>query len=252
MPFYQLPTGGSPVLAGNGAPNNAIGNVGDLFIDRDNAFLYGPKESGGWPTGPIDLSQGPTGATGSVGPTGPAITGPTGAVGPTGATGETGSVGPTGSQGESITGPTGPQGDSITGPQGDVGDVGPTGPSGGPTGESGATGPTGAQGGFDNAQLINARTASYTLVLEDAGKLVTMSAATGTLVLTLPPASSVAFATGTHVDVARLGTGPVTITGATGVTVHATPGSSLRAQFSAATCILYDGDTWLVAGDITT
>jgi hypothetical protein len=225
MPFYQLPTGGSPVLAGNGAPDNAIGNVGDLFIDRDNAFLYGPKEAGGWPTGPIDLSQGPTGATGSVGPTGPSVTGATGPVGATGA--------------------------SVTGPQGSVGDVGPTGPSGGPTGESGATGPTGAQGGFDNAQLINARTASYTLVLEDAGKLVTMSAATGTLVLTLPPASSVAFATGTHVDVARLGTGPVTITGATGVTVNATPGSSLRARFSAATCILYDGDTWLIAGDLS-
>lgn len=275
MPFFSLPTGGSPVLAGNGAPDNAIGNVGDLFIDRDNKLLYGPKEFGGWPTGPIDLSNGPTGATGSVGnvgPTGPAITGPTGA---TGATGSVGGIGVTGPQGDSITGPTGPsitgptgatgatgsvggtgptgpQGDSITGPQGSVGDVGPTGPSGGPTGDTGSTGPTGAQGGFDNAQLINARTASYTLVLEDAGKLVTMSAATGTLILTLPPASSVAFATGTHVDVARLGTGPVLITGATGVTVNSTPGSSLRAQFSAASCILYDGDTWLVAGDITT
>lgn len=249
MPFFSLPTGGSPVLAGDGAPGSGVGNVGDLFIDRTNKLLYGPKEAGGWPTGPIDLSNGPTGATGSVGATGPSVTGPTGpsVTGPTGAASTvTGPSGPTGS-----VGPTGPQGESITGPQGSTGDVGPTGPSGGPTGESGPTGPTGAQGGFDNAQLINAQTANYTLVLEDAGKLVTMANATGTLYLTLPPASSVAFPTGTHVDVARLGTGPVQITGATGVTVNATPGTALRARFSAATCILYEGDTWLVAGDIS-
>lgn len=274
MPFFSLPTGGSPVLAGDGAPGSGVGNVGDLFIDRTNKMLYGPKEAGGWPTGPIDLSNGPTGATGSVGATGPSVTGPTGpsvtgptgpsVTGPTGATGSVGATGPsvTGATGPASTvtgpsgptgsvGPTGPQGESITGPQGSTGDVGPTGPSGGPTGESGATGPTGAQGGFDDAQLINAQTANYTLVLEDAGKLVTMANATGTLYLTLPPASSVAFPTGTHVDVARIGTGPVQITGATGVTVNATPGTTLRARFSAATCILYEGDTWLVAGDIS-
>lgn len=225
MPFFSLPTGGSPVLAGDGAPGSGVGNVGDLFIDRSNKLLYGPKEAGGWPTGPIDLSNGPTGATGSVGATGPSVTGP--------------------------TGPSGPQGDSVTGPVGSTGPAGPTGPEGGPTGSAGATGPTGAQGGFNNAQLINARTANYTLVLEDAGKLVTMAAATGVLFLTLPAASSVAFPTGTHVDIARIGTSPVTITGATGVTVNATPGTSLRARFSAATCILYDGNTWLVAGDLS-
>lgn len=175
MPFFSLPTGGSPVLAGVTAPTGGVGNVGDLFIETSNKLLYGPKEAGGWPTGPIDLSNGPTGPTG----------------------------------------------------------------------------PTGDAGGYDVAQLINARTADYTLVLSDAGKLVTMSSATGTLFLTLPPASSVAFATGTHVDVARIATGAVTITGATGVTVHATPGQRLRARYSAASCVLYAGDTWLVVGDTT-
>ena len=262
MPFFSLPTGGSPVLAGVTAPTGGIGNVGDLFIDKTSKLLYGPKEAGGWPSGPIDLSNGPTGgvgATGSVGPTGAAsnVTGPSGAVGPTGSTGPASTVaGPTGPSG----GPTGPTGASgsvgATGATGSAGAAstvtGPTGPSGGPTGSVGPTGPSGAKGGFDNAQLINARTADYTLVLSDAGKLVTMTTgATGTLFLVLPPASSVAFATGTHVDVARLGTGPVTITGATGVTVNATPGKKLRAQFSAATCILYQGDTWLVAGDLS-
>lgn len=276
MPFFSLPTGGSPVLADNTGPSGSIGNVGDIFIDKSAQLLYGPKEAGGWPSGPIDLSNGPTGAAGptgpsSTGPTGPSVTGPTGAAatgptgpsvtGPTGAdssvTGPTGPsvTGPTGAD-SSVTGPTGPSvtgptGASSTGPTGPTGSLGPTGPEGGPTGDAGGTGPTGAVGGFDAAQLINARTADYTLVLADAGKLVTMSSTTGTLYLTLPPASSVAFATGTHVDVARIGTGPVTVTGATGVTVHATPGAALRARFSAATCILYEGDTWLIAGDLS-
>lgn len=237
MPFFSLPTGGSPVLAGVTAPTGGIGNVGDLFIDRVGKLLYGPKEGGGWPSGPIDLSQGPTGGVGA-----------TGATGATGV-GATGSVGPTGSTGPSVTGPTGPASfvPGPTGPSG--GPTGPTGPSGGPTGNAG---PTGAQGGFNAAQDINARTADYTLALSDAGKLVTMTTgSTGTQFVILPAASGVAFATGTHVDVARLGTGPVTITGATGVTVNATPGQRLRARFSAATCVLYAGDTWLVVGDLS-
>ena len=57
MPFFALPTGGaSPVIAGNGAPNSSLGNIGDLFIDTANAYLYGPKELAGWGT-PIDLSH---------------------------------------------------------------------------------------------------------------------------------------------------------------------------------------------------
>lgn len=97
MPFYQLPTGGSPVLGGYAAPTGGIGNDGDLFIDLANKTLYGPKAAGSWPTG-IDLSQGPTGVTGSVGATGPAVTGPTGSTG-----GIAFSVGPTAPTAPSLT-----------------------------------------------------------------------------------------------------------------------------------------------------
>lgn len=283
MPFFSLPTGGSPVLADITGPTGGVGNVGDLFLDKTSKLLYGPKESGGWPSGPIDLSNGPTGptgsastvtgptgvgATGSVGPTGPSgptgaastVAGPTGpSGGPTGATGSVGATGSTGATGaagaaSTVTGPTGPTGSvGATGATGAASTVaGPTGPAGGPTGESGPTGPSGSQGSFDAAQVINARTADYTLVLSDAGALVTMvTGSTGIQYVTLPAAASVAFATGTHVDLARLGTGPVVVTGATGVTVNATPGPKLRAQFSAASCILYAGDTWLVVGDLS-
>ena len=372
MPFFSLPTGGSPVLAGSGAPTGSVGNVGDLFIDQSNKLLYGPKTIGGWPSGPIDLSNGPTGVSGPTGSTGPSVTGPTGstggiafsATGPTaptaanltvagaiwlddstgkyfvrygsqfieigvqgergatgstgaasnvtgptgstgaasvvtGPTGSTGSTGPTGSTGSTgpastVTGPTGSTGSTgptgstgstgpastVTGPTGSTGSTGPTGsagaastvtgptgstgptgaassvtgptgPSDGPTGPSGPSGPTGPAGSFSDAQSISASVTGYTLVLGDAGKLVTMDAATGTITVTIPPASSVAFPTGTHVDFARLGVAAVRVTGATGVTVNATPGSNLRAQYSAATAIRYAGDTWLLVGDLS-
>ena len=300
MPFFSLPTGGSPVLAGSGTPTGALGNVGDLFIDQANQLLYGPKTLAGWPSGPVNLSNGPTGSTGPSGPTGstgPGITGPTGgiafsATGPTAPTatgltvagavwlddstgryyvrygsqfieiGVQGERGPTGATGaaSNVTGPTGSVGptgaaSTVTGPTGSVGPTGaastvpgPTGPSGGPTG---STGPSGPAGSFSDAQSINAQTTGYTLALSDAGKLVTLNASTGTINVVIPAAASVAFATGTHIDLARIGDAGVTVTGATGVTVNATPGQKLRAKFSAGTAILYSGDTWLVVGDLS-
>jgi len=178
MPFYQLPSGASPVLAGTAPPTGGIGTDGDLFIDRTNKFLYGPKAAGAWPTG-IDLSNGPTGVTGNVGATGatgPQVTGPTGGiaftVGPTAPTapsltvagavwldqntgryfvryqtqfievGVQGERGPTGVTGpvSTVTGPTG-SASTVTGPTGPVSNV--TGPTGSTGAASSVTGPTG-------------------------------------------------------------------------------------------------------------
>ena len=183
MPFFSLPTGGSPVLAGSGAPTGSVGNVGDLFIDQSNKLLYGPKTIGGWPSGPIDLSNGPTGVSGPTGSTGPSVTGPTGVTGGI-AFSATGPTAPTaanltvagaiwlddstgkyfvrygsqfieiGVQGErGATGSTGAA-STVTGPTGSVGATGSTGAASvvtGPTGSTGAastvTGPTGPSGG---------------------------------------------------------------------------------------------------------
>ena len=272
MPFFALPTGGaSPILTTNGSPTGTLGNLGDLAIDKADAEvkLYGPKDVGGWPTG-IAL-RGPTGgiAFAATGPTAPAGMTLAGAVWLDDSTGkyfvryetnwiEIGVQGERGPTGPHVTGPTGsastvtgPTGPSVTGPTGAASNVtGPTGPSvTGPTGAASTV--TGPAGSFSDAQSINTQTANYTLVLTDAGKLVTMNAATGTLTVTIPAAASVAFATGTHVDLARLGDAAVTVTGATGVTVNATPGASLREKFSAGTAILYDGNTWLLVGDLS-
>lgn len=205
MPFFSLPSGASPVLAGNGAPTGGVGNAGDLFIDRANKLLYGPKDAvSGWPTG-IDLSNGPTGPTSTVpgptgpastvtGPTGPAVTGPTGpastVTGPTGMTGATGSTGPqstvTGPTGaaSTVTGPTGAAGPSVTGP---TGPQGATGPSGGPTGSTGPTG-AGARGG------INVQNATGTIALDGtAAKYQFIKPMGGNRTLTLPTGVDVGF-----------------------------------------------------------
>lgn len=100
------------------------------------------------------------------------------------------------------------------------------------------------------AQTINAQTGTtYTTVLSDAGKLVTLNNASA-ITLTIPPNSSVAYATGTRIDFIQIGAGQVTVAGGTGVTVNSTPTLKLRAQHSAASCIKIATDTWQLVGDL--
>ena len=99
---------------------------------------------------------------------------------------------------------------------------------------------------------INAQTGStYTTVLGDANKLVTLSNGSGVTV-TIPPNSSVAYPVGTKIDFAQIGAGQVTVAAGSGVTVNATPSLNFRAQYSAATCIKTGTDTWLLVGDLET
>ena len=144
MPFYNLPSGASPVLAGTSPPTGGIGVNGDLFLDTANKFLYGPKATGVWPSG-IDLSNGPTGAIGTTGPTGntgPQVTGPTGGI----------AFAATGPTAPGITAPGGIWLDADTGKyfvayQGlwvEIGVQGERGPTGVTGAASNVTGPTGA------------------------------------------------------------------------------------------------------------
>jgi hypothetical protein len=97
---------------------------------------------------------------------------------------------------------------------------------------------------------INAQTgASYTTVLGDASKLVTMSNGSANT-LTIPTNASVAYPVGTKIDIASVGAGQTTIAGAGGVTINSTPTLKLRTQYSAATCIKTATDTWLLVGDL--
>jgi hypothetical protein len=102
---------------------------------------------------------------------------------------------------------------------------------------------------------INAQTGTtYTTVLDDNGKLVTQTNASA-IATTIPLNSSVAYPIGAQINIAQMGAGQVTISGASGVTIASTGATAtapkLRAQYSTATAVQTSTDTWLVMGDIS-
>lgn len=110
--------------------------------------------------------------------------------------------------------------------------VGPQGPAGDPT------------------LVINAQTASYTLVLGDASKLVEISNAAANT-LTVPLNSSVSYPVGTQINILQTGAGQTTITATGGVTINSAVGLKLRTQWSAATLVKRATDTWVAFGDLS-
>jgi hypothetical protein len=102
---------------------------------------------------------------------------------------------------------------------------------------------------------INAQTGTtYTTVLADNGKLVTQTNASA-IATTIPLNASVAYPVGAQINIAQMGAGQVTISGASGVTIASTGATAtapkLRAQYSTATAVQTATDTWLVMGDIS-
>lgn len=95
---------------------------------------------------------------------------------------------------------------------------------------------------------------SYTPVLADNGKLVTLSNASS-ITLTIPPNSSVTYPVGAQLNFAQYGAGQVTFAQGSGVTIVSTGATAsapkLRAQYSTATAIQTSTDNWLVVGDIS-
>lgn len=129
---------------------------------------------------------------------------------------------------------------------GDIGDIGPTGP----------TGPAGSDGidGSDAPTVIGISQVSgstYNFVLADKNKLIEFSS-TSSSVATVPLDSSIDFPIGTSITILKTGLGPntVSVTGAVGVTLNATPTSSLRAQWSSASLIKRAANTWVLVGDL--
>jgi hypothetical protein len=96
----------------------------------------------------------------------------------------------------------------------------------------------------------NRQTASYTLVLSDADKLVEMNVGSANN-LTIPLNSSVAFSTGTQILLAQYGAGQTTIVATSGVTVRSNGGKlKLNVQYSGATLIKIAENEWYLFGDI--
>lgn len=97
--------------------------------------------------------------------------------------------------------------------------------------------------------VTNAQAASYTLVLTDKDKLVEISNASANN-LTVPLNSSVAYPIGSQINILQTGVGQTTIVATGGVTINATPGLKLRAQWSSATLIKRAENTWVLIGDL--
>jgi hypothetical protein len=102
-----------------------------------------------------------------------------------------------------------------------------------------------------NNLTLNAQTGTtYTLVLADAHKVVTLNNASP-IALTVPTNASVAFSVGDQISLVQIGAGQVTVAGAGGVTVNSTPGLKLRTQWSGATLLKTAENSWVLFGDLS-
>jgi hypothetical protein len=104
----------------------------------------------------------------------------------------------------------------------------------------------------DTTLSFNAQTGTtYTLVIADLGKLVTLSNASP-ITLTVPPS---VFATGNIINIQQIGAGQVTLAQGAGVTITSTGATSsapkLKKQFSAASIICTASNTFTVIGDLS-
>lgn len=91
---------------------------------------------------------------------------------------------------------------------------------------------------------------SYTLVLADANKFITLSNASA-IALTVPTNASVAFPIGTRIHLAAIGAGTVTVSGAGGVTVNSRGSVFASAgQYAVFSLVKTGTNTWLLSGDL--
>jgi hypothetical protein len=107
-------------------------------------------------------------------------------------------------------------------------------------------GKPGTPGEWDTAQTVDDKTAAYTLLTADAGKLVTVSSSSN---LDITVNGSLDLSVGQRIDLLRLGTGEVTVV-ADNATVNGTPGLKLRARYSAATLLCVAADSYVLLGDL--
>jgi hypothetical protein len=93
------------------------------------------------------------------------------------------------------------------------------------------------------------KSSAYTLsALTERDSLIEVSAAA---VITVPTDATINYPIGTSIDILQTGTGEVSIAPVSGtVTVNATPGRTLRTQWSSATLFKRAANTWVLYGDL--
>lgn len=96
---------------------------------------------------------------------------------------------------------------------------------------------------------ISAPTASFTLALSDADKYI-KAVSSSAIVITVPPNSGVAFPIGTVITINQDGTGAVSVTQGSGVTLNYSKGLKVAARAASLQIIKTATDTWDVIGGI--
>ncbi len=69
--------------------------------------------------------------------------------------------------------------------------------------------------------------------------------------VTIPADTVINFPVGTTLDILQTGAGQTTVQAGPGVVLNFTPGQKLRFQWSIATILKRDANTWLLFGDLT-
>ena len=99
---------------------------------------------------------------------------------------------------------------------------------------------------------IDEKSADYTLALTDKNKFIKMSITSTANTVTVPTNASVAFPIGSQIHIIQYGTGKTQVIPVSGtVTIYATPGAYLRAQYSSATLLKCDTNIWMLMGDLS-
>ena len=97
---------------------------------------------------------------------------------------------------------------------------------------------------------LDRKTADYTLVLTDAGKVIEINSGSSENV-TIPPNSSVAFPTGTQIVVVRLGAGAVVIVEGAGVTTRSDGDKAkIKSQYSSCVLVKHETNEWYILGNL--
>jgi hypothetical protein len=99
---------------------------------------------------------------------------------------------------------------------------------------------------------FNSQSASYTLVLNDNGKVIPINAS-ASAVVTIPPESSVNFPIGTNITILQTGAGETSIAPGAGVTLLSDSSKrKIKAQYAAAGLLKTAADNWVAFGNLIT
>jgi hypothetical protein len=94
------------------------------------------------------------------------------------------------------------------------------------------------------------KTSDYTIGLSDSGKTITVNSSS-TATITIPANATTSFAVGTKIDIIGIGSGTVEIAPATNVIINSkNTWKKLNSQYSGATIMKIDTNTWVLIGDL--